>query len=177
MAKLMWAVFVCSVLATVVHAQEIPVADLAVGYSMLFLPKGFTLTLHGGSGAVALNVNHWLGVVGDFGGYNGSLGIPGLIAETYTVGPRFCYRKWNRLTPFAQALIGGAHANTTNGGFLGARNAFAIGAGVGGDLGLDRTGKFALRGQMEGLNFRTGGINTGALRLSTGVALRIGRRQ
>jgi hypothetical protein len=177
MKKLLLSVLACSCLATVAHAGEIPVADLTVGYSLLFLPKGFTLTLHGGSGAVAFNVKHWLGVVGDFGVYDGSLGIPGLIGETYAVGPRFSYRKWNRLSPFAQAFLGGAHSNTTNGGFLGARNAFAIGAGVGGDLGLDRAGKFALRGQMEGLNFRTDGINTGALRLSAGVVFRIGRRQ
>lgn len=177
MKKLLWAAVACLVLAPVAQAQEIPVADVAVGYSLLFLPKGFTLTLNGGSGAVAFNVNQWLGVVGDFGVYDGSLGIPGLIGETYTVGPRLSYRKWSRLTPFAQVLIGGAHANTTNGGFLGARNAFAIGAGVGGDLGLDRAGKFALRGQIEGLNFHTDDINTGALRLSTGIVFRIGRRQ
>jgi hypothetical protein len=177
MKKAMLAALAVSILSAVSHAQDVPVADVAVGYSLLFLPKGFTLTLNGGSGAVAYNVNRWLGVVGDFGVYDGSLGIPGLIGETYTVGPRFSYRKWNRLSPFAQGLIGGAHANTTNGGFLGARNAFAVGGGAGGDLGLDRAGKFALRGQMEVLNFRTDGINTGALRLSAGMVFRIGRRQ
>jgi hypothetical protein len=177
MKKLLWAVLAFSVLATLAYSQEVPVADVAVGYSLLFLPKGFTLTLNGGSGAAAVNVNHWLGVVGDFGVYNGSPGIPGLLGETYTVGPRFSWRKWSRLTPFAQGLIGGAHANTTNGGFLRGRNAFAVGAGVGADLGLDRASKFALRGQMEALNFRTDGINTGALRLSTGIAFRIGRSQ
>lgn len=177
MKKAMLAAVVVSILSAVSPAQDVPLADVVVGYSLLFLPKGFTLTLNGGSGAVAFNVNHWLGVVGDFGVFDGSPGIPGLIGETYTVGPRFSYRKWNRLSPFAQGLIGGAHANTTNGGFLGARNAFAVGGGAGGDLGLDRAGKFALRGQMEALNFRTDGINTGALRLSAGVVFRIGRRR
>ena len=48
----------------------------------------------------------WLEVVGDFGAYDGSPGIPGLVGETYTFGPRFPYRGWNRLTSFAQAVGG-----------------------------------------------------------------------
>jgi hypothetical protein len=51
--------------------------------------------------------------------------------------------------------------------------------GAGGDLGLDRTGRFALRGQIEFINFRTNhnfspDSNTGAVRLSVGVVFRIG---
>lgn len=177
MRKIILAALMMSVLSAVSRTQDLPTADLAVGYSLLFLPKGFTLTLNGGSGAVAFNVNPWLGVVGDVGVYNGSPGIPGLIGESYMAGPRFSYRKWNRLTPFAQGLLGGAHANSTNGGFLGARNAFAAGGGVGGDLGLDHAGRFALRGQLEAFNFHANSVNTGALRLATGVVFRLGRKQ
>ena len=180
MKKAILAALVVAMLSSVCHAQDVPKGDVAVGYSLLFLPKGFTLTLNGGSTAVALNVNRWLGVVGDFGVYGGSSGIPGLVGETYMAGPRFSYRKWSRLTPFAQGLIGGAHANNTSGGFLGRNNAFGFGGGVGGDLALDHAGKFALRGQLDFLNFRTGhtsslDFNTGAFRLSTGVVFRIGR--
>jgi hypothetical protein len=182
MKKALLAALAISILSAVSHAQEVPAADVSVGYSLLFLPKGFTLTLNGGSSAVAFNVNHWLGVVGDLGVYGGSSGIPGLVGETYMAGPRFSYRRWNRLAPFAQGLIGGAHANNTSGGFLGTNNAFGFGGGVGGDLVLDHAGKFALRGQLDFLNFRTGhtsspDFNTGAFRLSTGVVFRIGRRQ
>lgn len=168
---------VVSLLSAVSQAQDIPKADLSVGYSLLFIAKGFTLTTNGGSGAVNFNVNHWLGIVGDFGVYDGSPGIPGLFGETYTTGPRFSYRRWNRLTPYVEGLVGGAHANTTNGGFLGARNAFAAGGGGGGDLQLDNAGRFALRGQFDLLNFRANGGNTGAVRLSAGVVFRIGRKQ
>lgn len=182
MNRLILAAFAGLLLAITSLAQETPSADVAVGYSMLFIAKGFTLTMNGGSVAGAVNVNDWLGVAGDFGVYDGSPGIPGLIGETYTFGPRFSYRKWHRLTPFAQVSIGGGHANSTNGGFLGARNAFAAGAGAGGDLVLDRAGKFALRAQLEFLNFRTNhnfspDSNTGTFRFSTGIVFRIGRRQ
>ena len=181
MYKLMFATLATLLMATYLGAQDAPKADVAVGYSLLFLPKGFTLTLNGGNVAGAFNINDWLGVVGDFGAYNGSPGIPGLTGETYTFGPRVSYRKWNRLTPFAQTVVGGGHANSTNGGFLGARSAFAFGAGAGGDLGLDRAGKFALRTQLEFLNFRTNhnfspDFNTGAFRFSTGIVLRIGKK-
>jgi hypothetical protein len=118
-------------LAAVAQAQELPVADASVGYSFLFVAKGHTLTLNGGSSAVTFNLNRWLGIVSDFGTHDGSAGMPGLIGETYAFGPRFSYRKWNRLVPFAQGVIGGAHANTTNGSFLGANNAFAYAGGGG----------------------------------------------
>jgi hypothetical protein len=174
--KLIWTAIIFFLSATVSYAQETPAADVSAGYSFLFVAKGFTLKMNGGSAAVAFNLNHWLGVVGDFGVYDGSPGIPGLIGETYTFGPRFSYRRWNRLTPFAQFVVGGAHANTTNGGFLGANNAFAFGGGAGGDLGLDRAGRFALRGQMDLLDFRANGINTGTVRLSAGIVFRLGKR-
>ena len=172
----MLSVLAVCILSVASHAQEFPAADVSAGYSFLFIGKGFTLSMNGGSTAAAFNINHWLGVVGDVGVYDGSLGIPGLIGETYTAGPRFSLRAWKRLTPFAQALIGGAHSNTTNGGFLGAHNAFAFGGGAGGDLGLDRSGRFALRGQMEFLNFHANSANAGAVRLSAGVVFRLGRR-
>ena len=177
MKKTMLAVLAISILTAVSQAQEFPKADVSAGYSFLFIGKGFTLSLNGGSTAAAVNINHWLGVVGDVGVYDGSLGIPGLIGETYTVGPRFSLRRWKSLTPFAQGLVGGAHANTSNGGFLGARNALAVGGGGGGDLGLTQTGRFALRGQLDLFNFRTAGINTGAVRFSAGVVFRLGKRQ
>lgn len=176
MRKILFAALAISILSVVSRAQDVPAADVSVGYSYLFVAKGFTLSMNGGSSAVAFNVNRWLGIVCDVGVYDGSLGIPGLIGETYMAGPRFSLRGWNRLVPFAQGVIGGAHANTTSGGFLGARNAFGFGGGAGGDLGLDRAGKFALRGQLDLLDFHANGNNTGMVRLSAGFVFRIGRR-
>ena len=162
--------------AITARAQDIPAADASFGYSFLFVAKGYTLSMNGGSSTVALNLNRWLGVVGDLGIYDGSPGIPRLIGETYTFGPRFSFRKWTRLTPFAQAVIGGAHANSTNGGFLGANNAFVYGGGGGGGLGLDRAGRVALRAQMEFLGFHTKPSETGTVRVSAGIVVRFGRR-
>jgi opacity protein-like surface antigen len=114
--------------------------------------------LNGGSTSVAFNLTRYFGLVADFGGYanskltlftptssrtvdaNGS-------AYTYTFGPRFSYRRYERFTPFAQALFGGAHATavTISGcsGFPGcapldSANSFAALLGAGFDIKITR---------------------------------------
>jgi peptidoglycan-associated lipoprotein len=57
-------------------------------------------------------------------------------------GGRFSHRIGDRLLPFAQVLLGGAHASGTlapqNSGLGGSGNAFAFTAGAGLDIGLTR---------------------------------------
>jgi hypothetical protein len=166
MKKLLLAALVFSLLATVSRAQETPVADVAGGYSFLYVVKGFTLAMNGGSGSVAVNANDWLGVVGDFGAYRGS--AASLTLETYTAGPRFSYRKKGRFVPFAQALLGGSHASMVSGGFTGL-NSFVFGGGAGADIGLGRTGRFAVRPQLEYLGFRANGFTTNTARFTLGL--------
>ena len=152
-------------MATVSWAQETPVADVAGGYSLLYVVKGFTLAMNGGSSSMAVNANDWLGVVGDFGAYRGS--AASLTVETYTAGPRFSYRKKGRFVPFAQALLGGSHASMVS-GFTGL-NSFVFGGGAGADIGLGRAGRFAVRPQLEYLGFRASGITTNSTRFTLGL--------
>jgi hypothetical protein len=72
MNRLPLAAVLFLILATVSYAQDTPKADVSAGYSFLFVAKGFTPKLNGGSSAVAFHVNRWLGIVGDFGVYDGS---------------------------------------------------------------------------------------------------------
>ena len=175
MKKLVVAALVFSVWATAAHAQETPVGDVAVSYGLIEVPQGFTFIMNGGSGAVALNVNNWLGVVGDFGAYHAHPGVS-LTAETYTFGPRFSYRALDRFTPFAQILIGGQHASAVTTGFTNASNAFTIAGGGGFDISLDGRGRFALRPQFEYFGFRANGNTTTTARLSIGIVFRIGKK-
>ena len=119
--------------------------------------------LHGGSTSVAYNFNRYLGLVADFGGYDNSrltLFTPtgsqtvdsSGSAYTYIFGPRFSYRKYERFTPFAQALFGGTHAQLGDDfrmyrkselHALGSDNAFATMIGAGFDIKINR--HFALR--------------------------------
>jgi outer membrane protein OmpA-like peptidoglycan-associated protein/opacity protein-like surface antigen len=157
--------------------------------------------LHGGSTSIAYNLNKYLGLVADFGGYDNSrltLFNPTEIdtvnasgsAYTFLFGPRLSYRRHERFTPFAQALFGGVHASSvTISGCtgspactpLGSENTFAMTAGVGLDVSLAHHVAWRLI-QAEYLltRFRdttsiteqTGIQNN--VRLSTGIVFRFG---
>lgn len=177
MKKMMLAALVVVLLATVASAQETAAADVAVGNSVLVVVKGFFLTADGARGSVAFNLNNWFGVAGDFGVYRVISGSDsGLTAETYTFGPRFSYRKWSRLTPFAQVLLGGGHVSSVVSGFTGATNSFAFGAGGGADIGLGSSSRIALRPQVEYFGFRANGATTGTVRVTVGIVSRIGKK-
>jgi hypothetical protein len=175
MKKRMMVALVILLWATIACAQETPKADVATGYSVLYVLKGFTYFMNGGSGSIALHANDWFGVVGDFGAYHAQPGV-NLTTETYTFGPRFSYRRLDRLVPFAQILAGGLHASTQTTGFTSASNAFAFATGGGADIGLDNGGRFALRPQLEYFGFRAKGNTTGNVRFSLGIVIRIGKK-
>lgn len=151
----------------VAHAQNIPLADVSGGYAFSKIVGGNGLTGEGGSGSLALNVNNWLGAVGDLALYHSAVVGAGLAAGTYMFGPRFSYRKWGRVTPFTQVLLGGVRY---------ADNAFFFGSGGGADIELDRGGRFALRRQVEYFGFRADGATTSTVRVCVGLVLHIGRR-
>ena len=113
--------------------------------------------LHGGSTSLAFNLNRYVGLVADFGGYdatkltlfspNGKQTVDADgAAYTYVFGPRFSYRKLGRFTPFAQALFGATHAGpvTISGCSrgtcvpLGGENALAAMLGAGFDIQVSR---------------------------------------
>jgi outer membrane immunogenic protein len=167
MNNLMMTVLAFTLFATVTRAQDAPEVDVAGGYSVIQVVKGISATGYGGSGSAALNVNNWLGVVGDVGLYHSSPFGPGLDAGTYTFGPRVSYRHWGRFTPFGQVLLGGVRY---------ADNGFVFGAGGGADIGLDSGGRFALRPQVEYFGFRANGNITNTVRVSVGIVFRIGKK-
>jgi outer membrane protein OmpA-like peptidoglycan-associated protein len=184
-----------------------PRVELFLGYSYIravpTLADGNRMVnLNGGSTSIALNFNRYIGLVGDFGGFDDTrlrLAGPGAnpprvadsegTAYTYLFGPRVSFGKANRVVPFAQALFGGVHASEiTLSGCTGslctplpAQNAFAMTAGGGVDLRLSR--HVALRVvQAEYLMTRfadlSGGSNNSQndIRLSSGLVFRFGGR-
>jgi hypothetical protein len=156
--------------------------------------------LNGGSTSVAFNLNRYLGLVGDFGGFNNtrlllaSTGqsesvnaqVVGGSAFTYLAGPRISFRDHGRLTPFAQALFGGMHTSdvtlsgcTGNCTLLPVENTFAMTAGGGLDLKVRR--HLALRiVQAEYVMTSFENRDTGSsatqndMRLSSGIVFRFG---
>ena len=97
--------------AGLASAQDSPKVEAFGGYSYLRVNPGFEApgeNFNGGSGSVAYNFTPMLGVVADFGGYHWSQQGVDATAVTYLFGPKVALRH-GPITPFAQALFGGAH--------------------------------------------------------------------
>ncbi len=181
-----------------------PKVELFLGYSYLravpTLAVGNRLMwMNGGSASIAFNFNRHLGLVVDFGAYtNSQMRFTGAYTSTvnvnnanvaalsYLVGPRLSFRKYDRITPFVQALFGGVHANqvtltdcTSSCTLLPSQTAFALTAGGGLDLRVHH--HLAIRIiQAEYLMTRFTSYTTGSaatqndMRLSSGIVFRFG---
>lgn len=128
--------------------------DASFGYSYFRLRGGTDINQNGVSGSVAYNPIPFMGAVGDFGYYHGTLGGASLNTYTYLFGPRVNFRNPTKVLPFAQFLFGGAHQT-----FLGATaNNFAYSVGGGVDLGV--LPHLAIRPQLDYIgihNYSPGG--------------------
>lgn len=94
-------------------AEGYPAVDLFVGYSFVRFSTNAgakeTFNWHGGTAALAGNVNRWFSLVADFGAYR-IKDLPRPVsgsAYTYLFGPQFSHRG-ERWTPFIHTLFGGA---------------------------------------------------------------------
>jgi hypothetical protein len=155
------------------RAQETPKGELAAGYS--YFRQGITdgVNSNGGNISVAGNVNNWLGVVGDFGIYHATpLGVS-LNTTTFLFGPRVSYRSSDRVTPFAQVLVGGGHLSAGAFGASASTTGFAFSAGGGIDLGVSK--HIAFRPQIDYIGIRSGTDTLHSVRGSFGVVFRFGR--
>ena len=126
--------------AGVLSAQEesIPRFEVGLTYSGLHLnaeSNNSQRTGNGGSGSFEFNIDKYLGLVADIGGYaNTRVGVDDKLL-TYLFGPRINLR-YKRFTPYVQTLLGAGYAwsgpsNNTQNAFT-----FAVGGGV--DYGLTR---------------------------------------
>lgn len=176
MRKSFWALASLAIFAFVMPAKaqdETPKAEVYAGYDYVRLDaRGTSYNFNGGSGQFAYNANNWLGVVGDFGGYYTNNGFTGGIIS-YMAGPRINFRGHGNVTPFVQALFGGAHSITTT-----SENAFAM--TVGGGVDIKITEHFAIRpvqAEYFMTRFADGPSNQqNNFRFSAGVVFRFAKR-
>ena len=167
-----------------------PAVELFGGYSYVrFNVKGLAshdnFDLHGGTASISGNVNRWLGLVADFGGYKVADTPSGTSGNAYTFlfGPKFSHRG-DRWTPFMQFLFGAAHAkadvSTSVPGFFSAasfhENAFAMALGGGVDLKLNKHLAWrVLQGDYLFTKFQDGNNNNqNNIRAATGLVFRFG---
>jgi outer membrane immunogenic protein len=130
-------------------AQSHSLLDVGVDYNYVRTnaPAGGCgcFDLSGGSGWVAFNFSHSLAIVGEIASQHAS-NISGsgadLILTSYLAGPRYTWGRARHFAPFAQVLLGGAHASGSlapgTSGLPGSANSFGMIAGGGLDIGLTR---------------------------------------
>jgi len=99
-------------------------------------PPFQTFNANGGGGELTYNMNNWLGVLGDLGGYWAANATRQGAAIPYLLGPRISLRR-RKVTPFAQVLAGGV---LTSSGIeqTGWQSHFAMTAGGGLDVKLSK---------------------------------------
>ena len=139
--------------ASTIKAQETPKYQVFVGPSYAYedLTNIKNISGIGWHASLAGTANNWLSAVFDFSGYYSSpnVKLPGLPTAIpidsstylYLFGPRFTYRRWERLTPFAEGLVGVADIRFTASsvGLTNAVSSTAFAAAFGG--GADYTVK------------------------------------
>jgi len=167
------AVFCASVFAGSAAAQQDRKYALSAGYAYMRTDSSAgALSLHGINFSLARNVNGWLAIVGDGGGYH----LEGFRLGTVLAGPRFTAGARQRTSAFAQVLLGGAHANAGGSGFPAYHDSVALAFGSGLDYRLNA--RVALRlAQVEYLQTRLGGAVQHNLRAGAGIVLHFGAPQ
>jgi hypothetical protein len=162
MKKLMWAALGLLLFVVPSRAQSTPAVDAAVGYSYLHVGgTGF----NGVSGSLAYNLNHVVGAVGDLGVVHAE----GTTITSYTFGPRFSYRSYDKVTPFFEVLFGGSH-------FAEGVNPFTYAIEGGADLDLSRDGSVGLRPEMGYMGFHENGSTLNGFRFGLSIVFHIGER-
>jgi opacity protein-like surface antigen len=170
------AILVTALLVSVcvrpVAAQELRKYELSAGYAyMLVDSSAGGLSLHGVDFSLARNMNNWLAIVGDAGGHH----LEGFRLGTVQAGARFTARPGPRISMFAQALLGFAHANAGGRGFPAYHESVAW--TVGGGLDCRLNGRVSLRlAQAEYVQTRLGGQAQHNFRAGAGIVFHFGGR-
>ncbi len=137
---------------------------------------------YGGSGSFTWNVSRWVGLTEELGGLSYNRTVNGISnsggTTTFLLGPRLNMRKFDYFVPFAEFLLGGAHAGPPMTGNT-SQTSFALVAGGGVDIVLSKNiaWRFA---EIDYLMTNFSGASLGGnarqdnLRLGTGIVLRFG---
>jgi opacity protein-like surface antigen len=152
MRKSFWVLILLAIFAFVLPAKaqnEEPRFEAFGGYyysrfnvnaNVPGIAPSATYNGNGGGGQLEYNANHWLGVVGDLGGFiatsSGNGSFAG-VAFTYLLGPRLNFQR-GKVTLFAQTLFGGVRTTDGIAQSSGTENNFAMTAGGGIDFKVSR---------------------------------------
>src|SRR6478736_8983667 len=114
----LWTVLLLAVCVTA-EAQDVPKADLFLGYSFLRANSARNIpafTNNGGVGTFAWNFNNHVAAEFEFGGYhNGNINNFQFDTTemTYLFGPRFSVGRSRHVDPYIHTLFGGVHLTSS----------------------------------------------------------------
>jgi opacity protein-like surface antigen len=130
-------------------------------------------SLNGWNAQGTYNLNHWLGVTADFGGYYGSPFNLSANDYSFLFGPTFSLHA-QHFTPYAHALFGVDRAHQSLIGGSVSNTAFAM--ALGGGLDIPLKGRLAIRAaQLDWLRSDHYSVSQNNLRVSTGLVFRFGQ--
>ena len=186
---LLLAVACCSLFAAGAAAQSASLVDAGINYNYARTNAApgdcGCISMQGGGAWAGYNFTHSWGLIGQVARQHAANISPfsaNLTLISFMGGIRYQRKIGGPLWPFAQVVLGGAHANGSmapgNSGIPGSSNAFAMAAGGGMDLRLSRL--FAIR-MIQADYFYTrfqNGVNDhqNNLRIGAGVLVRFGSR-
>jgi hypothetical protein len=181
MRKVLWLLALVLSFSASAMAQDTPLIEAFGGYQYMRAGKGSNINLQGWNGSVAVNLNDWLGVVGDVSGvYATKPGISGTLAlHTFTFGPQVTYRKEKRTAPFMHFLLGGTRANDIFSAMilLPARANTTFTMTLGGGMDVRINDRFSIRaGQLDWLQTKFRNSRQSNYRFSTGLVFRFGKK-
>jgi hypothetical protein len=176
-----WTVGYLFLLAAGLANAQVPTSgNVFVGYSYFNTPEyGSTsrASLNGGEASIEGKVFPFVGIVADFGGYNGSGSAPAICPGSCVVtgvgtheysflfGPRISISV-GKVRPFAEALFGAGRFSSA----ASSQNSFANAVGGGIDYKVIRP--LALRFEGDFVQTRFFSTTQNSARVSTGIVLR-----
>src|SRR5689334_2396459 len=104
------AALLCVLFGVAAVAQDVPKADVFLGYSFLRVNSASSIpafTMNGGLGTLGLNINNHVGIEAEFGGYhNGNINNHEFdtTAFTFLFGPRLSVGRSKVFDPYIHAL-------------------------------------------------------------------------
>src|SRR6266849_4510185 len=175
MKRVIWLIPAVLLLCRTAPAQETPAWELSGGFSYLAANlNGSRFHLNGGYGSVSESLNSWFGGRFEFGAFHGTVSGTNISAQTFTYGPVFSLRRYEKFTPYAHVQFGAIHASQ---GFLGISSSaskFAMASGGGVDFKINE--RAAIRVQADYLMTRFLNLRQDNLQFSGGLVIRLGKK-
>jgi opacity protein-like surface antigen len=178
--RILWSVLLITALSGSAMAQDFPRYDVFAGYGYV-RPSGGQANLNGWHLSFAANMKEWVGAAVELSGQYGTqtLTTPTSSGDvtiktdahfnSIGFGPRFTYRRNQRLVPFGQVLVGLARGKWEGSTVVsGEETSFGVALGGGHDARI--SDHFSIRLiQAEHVRTHFGGTPEHVFRLATGA--------